>query len=109
VTCSNVVPPSWAPRLPYQAIMFNTSDDGRVIGGSLTFGLDAEAVVWFDGEPFMLRDYLRANGVPDAFEGWINTGFVTDVSPEGRTLVGYAAGPSTFQGYVVLLPELGGK
>ena len=60
--------------------MLGLSDDGRVIGGALSFGLDAESVVWFDGEPFMLRDYLRANGVPDAFEGWINTGFVQDVS-----------------------------
>jgi hypothetical protein len=30
-------------------------------------------VVWFDGEGVMLRDYLRDNGVPDAFEGWIDT------------------------------------
>lgn len=106
VTCSSVVPPSWAPQKPYQAIMFNTSEDGRVIGGSLSFGLDAESVVWFDGEPFMLRDYLRSHGVPDAFEGWINTGFVTDVSADGRTLVGYAAGRTTFQGFLVILPEL---
>jgi probable HAF family extracellular repeat protein len=106
VVCSRVTPPSWAIERPYQAIMFDTSDDGRVIGGALTFGLDAESVVWFDGEPFFLRDYLRSHGVPDAFEGWVNTGFVTDVSPDGRTLVGYAAGPTTFQGFLVILPEL---
>ena len=49
--------------------MQSSSDDGRVIGGALSFGLDAESVVWFDGEPVMLRDYLRSHGVPDAFEG----------------------------------------
>ena len=86
--------------------MLGLSDDGRVIGGSLSFGLDAESVVWFDGEPFLLRDYLRANGVPDAFDGWINTGFIQDVSADGRTLVGYGAGPRAFQGFMVVLPEL---
>jgi probable HAF family extracellular repeat protein len=106
VRCSTVARPSWARPLPYQAIMFDTSDDGRVIGGSLSFGLDAESIVWFDGEPIPLRDYLRGHGVPDAFEGWYNTGFVTDVSPDGRTLVGYAAGTRTFQGFIVILPEL---
>jgi probable HAF family extracellular repeat protein len=109
VTCFPVVPPSWALNRPYNAVMFGTSDDGRVIGGALTFGLDAESVVWFDGEPFMLRDYLRSHGIPDAFEGWINTGFVTDVSVDGRTLVGYGAGPTAFQGFLVVLPEMGKK
>ena len=91
----------------YITAMLATSDDGRVIGGASTFGLESEALVWFDGEVHLLRDYLRENGVPDAFEGWINTGFVTSVSPDGRTLVGYGAGPRTFTGYIVLLPELG--
>lgn len=83
----------------------SSSDDGQVIGGALSFGLDSEAIVWFDDEVVFLRDYLRANGIPDAFDGWVNTGFVTDVSPDGRTLVGYAAGPKTFQGWVVILPK----
>jgi hypothetical protein len=86
--------------------MYGVSDDGRVIGGAIAFGLDAESMVWFDGEVIALRDYLRNNGIPDAFEGWVNTGFVLDVSPDGRTLVGYGAGPIGFQGFVVVLPEL---
>ncbi len=65
--------------------------------------------MWLDGEAVLLRDYLRSHGVPDAFDGWINTGFVTDVSPDGHTLVGYAAGPTTFQGFMVVLPELGAR
>lgn len=109
VKCYPVLRPDWAPVRSYQALMFATSDDGRVIGGSLSFGLDAESVVWFDGEPVFLRDYLRDNGIPDAFDGWINTGFVTDVSPDGRTLVGYGAGPTTFQGFVVILPKGDGE
>lgn len=109
VKCFPVRRPSWALNLPYQALMLETSDDGRVTGGSLSFGLDAESVVWFDGEPFLLRDYLRSHGVPDAFEGWVNTGFITGISPDGRTLVGYGAGPRAFQGFMVLLPKLGAK
>ena len=92
---------------PYLTTMLATSDDGRVIGGASTFGLESEALVWFDGEAQLLRDYLRENGVPEAFQDWVNTGFVVGVSPDGRTLVGYGAGPRTFTGYIVLLPELG--
>ena len=108
LTCSTLRLPAWAVPVPfYQVLMEAVSDDGRVVGGSLSFGLDAESAVWFDGEPFVLRDYLRSHGVPDAFEGWVNTGFVTDVSADGRTLVGYGAGPNTFQGFIVILPDLG--
>jgi probable HAF family extracellular repeat protein len=106
VTCLPVERPPWVLPRDYSAFIFGTSDDGRVMGGSLSFGLDAESMVWFDGEVIPLRDYLRANGVPDAFEGWINTGFINGVSPDGRTLVGYGAGPIGFQGFVVVLPEL---
>ena len=110
VKCFPVVRAPWVPRLPYQAYMFGTSDDGRVIGGSLSFGFDAEALVWFDGEVFFLpRLPSGQRGSPDAFEGWVNTGFVTRRVADGRTLVGYGAGPTTFQGYVVVLPELDEK
>jgi probable HAF family extracellular repeat protein len=84
-------------------IMFSTSEDGRVIGGAHSFGLESEAVIWIDRSPSYLKDYLRAHGVPDAFERWINTGFITSVSPDGRILVGYGAGPRDFQGYMVIL------
>ena len=109
VKCFPVERPRGLPPLAYRVLMEDVSEDGRVIGGAYSFGLDSESLVWFDGEPFFLKDYLRANGVPDAFEGWINTGFVTGVSSDGRTLVGYGAGPRTFQGFVVVLPELGSK
>ena len=49
------------------------------------------------------KDYLRTHGVPTAFDGWINTGFITGVSPDGRILAGYGAGPRDFQGYIVIL------
>jgi probable HAF family extracellular repeat protein len=106
VRCFPVPRPRDLPNLPYRAIMFATSEDGRVIGGAFTFGLDSEALVWFDGELFFLKDYLRQNGLPDAFDGWINTGFVLGMTPDGRTLVGYGAGRRGFQGYMVVLPEL---
>jgi probable HAF family extracellular repeat protein len=107
VRCFPVEAAPGLPDYPYQVLMLTTSEDGRVIGGALSFGLDSEALVWFDGQPSYLKDYLRQNGVPDAFQGWVNTGFVTGVTPDGRTLVGYGAGPRTFQGYMVVLPELG--
>ena len=110
VKCFPVPPPSFlVPNVPRQALMEATSDDGRVIGGAYSFGLESEALVWFDGEVFFLKDYLRAHGVPDAFRGWVNTGFVIGITPDGRTLVGYGAGTTNFQGYMVVLPELGSK
>jgi len=104
--CFPVPRPPNLLNLPYQAFMLATSDDGRVIGGAFSFGLESESLVWFDGELFFLKDYLRANGLPDAFRGWVNTGFVLGITPDGRTLVGYGAGPTNFQGYMVVLPEL---
>jgi probable HAF family extracellular repeat protein len=107
VHCFPVERPAWLPPLPYSVLMQATSDDGLVIGGAYSFGLDSEALIWLDGQVYFLRDYLRSNGVPDAFRGWVNTGFITAVTPDGRTLVGYGAGPTGFQGYMVVLPDRG--
>jgi probable HAF family extracellular repeat protein len=109
VRCHPVTRPLTLPNLPYSTFMFSTSEDGRVIGGSFSFGLDAEALLWLDGQPYFLRDYLRDNGYRESFRGWVNTGFITGVSPDGRTLVGYGAGPRALQGYVVMLPPRGPK
>jgi hypothetical protein len=106
VVCFPVNRPRTLPNLPYVTTMLSTSDDGRVIGGAFTFGLDSEALLWIDGQSFFLKDYLIDNGYPDAFRRWVNTGFITGVSADGRTLVGYGAGPNTFRGYVVILPEM---
>jgi uncharacterized membrane protein len=91
------------------------SDDGRVMGGSIDFNLadgETESVVWFDGEPVFLRDYLRSHGYPDAFEGHNNTGLITAISPDGRVIVGTNGGllgPANDNGFIVILPELGKK
>jgi probable HAF family extracellular repeat protein len=84
-----------------------TSDDGRVIGGSQNVGGsdDSNAVIWIDRAPFFLKDYLRSHGVPDAFETWINTGTITDISPDGRIVVGYGAALGGFRGYMVILGD----
>lgn len=82
-----------------------TSEDGRVIGGAHSFGLESESIIWIERQPSYLKDYLRSHGVPSAFEGWVNTGFVTGVSPDGRVVVGYGAGPRDFTGFVVILGE----
>jgi len=94
------------PNVPRKVLINATSEDGRVMGGAYSFGLESESLVWFDGEVFFLKDYLRDNGIPDAFEGWVNTGFVLGMTPDGRTLVGYGAGPIGFQGFMIVLPEL---
>ena len=82
-----------------------TSDDGKVIGGSqnVAGSVDSNAVLWLDGQGVYLKDFLRANGVPDAFEGWPNTGTITGITPDGRVLVGWGAGPTGFRGYMVIL------
>ena len=83
-----------------------TSDDGRVMGGEQGIGADdTDAVIWIDQEPFYLKDYLRAHGVPNAFETWINTGAITDISPDGRILVGKGAAAGGFRGYIVILGD----
>jgi uncharacterized membrane protein len=104
VQCFPVSRPPLLPPRGYIAQMRSVSDDGRVVGGAYSFGLESESLIWLDGEVFFLKDYLQANGYPGAFRNWVNTGFVTRVSPDGRTLVGYGAGPTTFQGFMVLLP-----
>jgi probable HAF family extracellular repeat protein len=91
----------------YVGQMLATSEDGRVIGGAQSFGNDSEAVLWIDGQAHYLKEYLEDRGLTDPFKDWVNTGFVTGVSPDGRTLVGQGAGPRGFQGYVVILPSLG--
>jgi probable HAF family extracellular repeat protein len=107
--CFPIERPRLLPDLPYTTMMMDTSDDGRVIGGAYSFGLDSEALIWIDDKGYVLKDYLADHGLPDAFRRWVNTGFLNGVSPDGRTLVGYGAGPTAFQGYVVILPERGAK
>jgi uncharacterized membrane protein len=104
VVC-HIVEESTDPK-PFITMMLASSEDGRVIGGARSFGLESRAVLWIDKEPQYIEDYLRANGVPDAFNGWINTGFISGVSRDGRVIVGQGAGPINFQGYVVILPPL---
>ncbi len=82
-----------------------TSEDGQVVGGSQNVGgsVDSNAVIWLGGQPAYLKDFLRANGVPDAFQDWPNTGTITGISPDGRVLVGWGAAPAGFRGYIVIL------
>jgi probable HAF family extracellular repeat protein len=84
-----------------------TSEDGRVIVGGQNVGgsADSNAIIWIDGTPSYLKDYLQANGIPNAFATWINTGELTDITPDGRILVGYGAAIGGFRGYVVILGE----
>ena len=120
VKCHTAEPPRWVPWIIGNSHNYNTyvravSDDGRVMGGDIEFDTaqgDEESVIWFDGEPVYLRDYLRANGYPDAFAGHENTGKITGVSADGRVLVGHNGGffgAINRWGFIVILPELGAK
>jgi probable HAF family extracellular repeat protein len=82
-----------------------TSDDGSVIGGSqaVASSPDSDAIIWIDRKPAYLKEFLQVNGVPDAFQSWINTGAIRGVSPDGRVLVGTGAAPEGFRGYIVIL------
>ena len=82
-----------------------TSDDGEVIGGSQNVGgsVDSDAVIWIGGQGAYLKDFLRANGVPNAFETWVNTGTITGISPDGRVIVGWGAARLGYRGYVIIL------
>jgi uncharacterized membrane protein len=104
----------WVRGNNYNTYINAVSDDGRVLAGDIQFDTaqgEEESVIWFDGEPVYLRDYLRANGYPDAFMDQLNTGKITAVSADGRVLVGHnagIAGPNRW-GFIVILPELGTK
>jgi len=104
--CLPAPAPRPSPGPPVNVEANATSDDGRVIVGGQGIGADdVDAVIWIDRVPHYLKDYLQANGVPDAFKDWINTGSITDVSPDGRILVGRGAAPLGFRGYIVILGE----
>jgi uncharacterized membrane protein len=120
IKCHTAVPPRWVPWVFGNSNNYNTyiravSDDGRVLGGDIEFDPaagDEESVIWFDGEAVYLRDYLRANGYPDAFEGHLNTGKITAVSPDGRVIAGHNGGllgAANRNGFIVILPALGAK
>ena len=82
-----------------------TSDDGQMVGGSQNVGgsPDSNAVIWVGGQPAYLKEFLQANGLPDAFRTWVNTGTITGISPDGRVLVGWGAALGGFRGYMVIL------
>jgi probable HAF family extracellular repeat protein len=84
-----------------------TSDDGQVIGGEQNVGgsADSNAIIWIGGRAAYLKDFLRVNGVPDAFATWVNTGTITGVTPNGQVLVGWGAAALGFRGYLVVLPS----
>jgi uncharacterized membrane protein len=116
--CHTAEPPPWVRWVRgnnYNTYIYAVSDDGRVMGGDIQFDVaagDEESVIWFDGEPVYLRDYLRSHGYPDAFQDHANTGRITAVSPDGRVIVGHNGGvfgAVNRNGFILILPELDRK
>jgi uncharacterized membrane protein len=83
-------------------VIFDTSDDGRVMGGWWTTSpMHRQGVVYFDRQPVFLADHLLAAGITDA-QGWISLGGVLAVSSNGRMIGGWGInGSGIQQGYLV--------
>ena len=89
----------------YQTAMLALSDDGGVIGGYVRpeFGPVTDAVLWFNGQPVDLREYLLGHGVPQV-QDW-DLGGVSGVSSDGQTIAGWGIGPDQLlHGFIVTLP-----
>ena len=54
-----------------------------MIGGgqAVASSPDSDAIIWIYRKPAYLKDFLRVNGVPDAFETWVNTGSIKASRP----------------------------
>jgi len=90
---------------PYQTFMLAVSDDGQVIGGAVApdFDPNRKALLWLNGEPVDLLDYLVQQGVAEV-QGW-SLNSVTAVSSDGHTIAGWGISPAQrVSGFVVTLP-----
>lgn len=89
------------------------SEDGRIIigrwRGEFEDGNDYRSVIWIDADPNRRLDprvLIRALD-PDAFEGW-NLGRLTDISGDGRTIIGTGTNPEgQVEAYLLNLPGPG--
>ena len=82
------------------------SDDGRVIVGGQGIGADdVDAVIWIDRVPHYLKDYLQANGVPDAFKTISERGRSPTCRQTGASSSARGAAPGGFRGYIVIFGE----
>jgi len=90
---------------PDQTVMLALSDDGGVIGGYVrpVFNPATDALLWFDGNPVDLREYLLGQGVLEV-QDW-QLSMVSAVSSNGQTIAGSGIGPDRLlHGFVVTLP-----
>ena len=91
---------------PFKTSMRALSDDGRVIGGDVNPGFDPyrQAVLWLDGVPVDLRQYMLDKGAPEV-TNWSLTS-ISAVSSDGRVLAGYGIGPDRrLHGFVITLSQ----
>ena len=85
--------------------MLALSDDGQVIGGAVApeFGPHRDALLWLNGEPVDLREYLLQQGVAEV-KGW-DLQAVLAVSSDGHTVAGWGVSPAQrVSAFIVTLP-----
>jgi hypothetical protein len=85
------------PNLPGEttnAVATGVSDDGAIIvghsGGNTLSG--THAIVWINGQPHRLGDYLTSLGIVNMPAGYSDLGFVNAVSGNGNVIVGSGSG-----------------
>lgn len=89
---------------PEDSGAFAIDASGRIVVGYGTSAEGQRAVVWVDGLVRGLAEILEEAGATAA-EGW-SLQQVTDISPDGRILVGYGTNPSgDREGFRVVLSE----
>ena len=96
--------------MPWQIVPY-CYINGQVIGGAFVpdFGADRDVLLWFNGQPVDLRDYLLGHGVPEVGD-WNALNSVTAVSSDGQTIAGWGVGPDfLIHGFVVSLSPSGSK
>jgi len=86
-----------------ETVATSVNADGTLIGGRIAFPTNATAGIW-TAETGMIRlsDYLTSRGV--TIPAGVNLEYCTGISADGSTIIGWATGAITPQGFVATVP-----
>jgi probable HAF family extracellular repeat protein len=85
------------------ALALGVSDDGQTVvgtSGGLPFG--RTAIIWQNGAPQNLKTVIESLG--GSIAPYTQLGTCTAISPDGRTIVGWGAGPGQPNGWILTFP-----